>query len=370
MNIIEDDKNKFLINSIEAKQKRNYGVDLLKIIAMINIINLHINRNSKLLDLNPFDQRYKQVYLLQIFSYWPVNTFGLISGLIGFKKYKFSNIIYLWFEYFYYSIFFSIYLYMKQSLHLKILLLSFFPLGIKRYWYVNAYFFMYLLLPFITSSIILLDRNKFTKLILYYFIMYSLYHTLLMYLLRGTNYDFSDYGYSSIWIIHLYIIGSYIGRFNANKLLIPKIFLFIIFILSSYITFEYTYYINTKYKFAVNILLNYLSPTIIIQALALIFLFSNMKINNNYIKKLLQFLIPLNFNVALIHHRVFSFKIPIIAKFFNYIRLLSFKYLFFKIYGISIIIYCFCAFFDYFRYILFKIFRVKKICNYIENYLF
>ena len=150
---------KLVINGIEKKQRRNYGIDLLKIIAMINVINLHVNKSSGILELEQKDTKFRQAFLLEIFSFWPVNTFGLISGLIGFKKYKFSNLIYLWFEYFYYSIVFSFYLYMKSKLNIKHLYLSFFPLGIERFWYVNAYFFMFLLLPFIVNSVSLLNNS-------------------------------------------------------------------------------------------------------------------------------------------------------------------------------------------------------------------
>ena len=81
---------------------RNYGIDLLKIIAMINIINMHINIKTFYLQLHSQEIKYKQVYLLQVFSYWPVDTFGLISGIVGYKKYKFSNIIFLYSQYFFY----------------------------------------------------------------------------------------------------------------------------------------------------------------------------------------------------------------------------------------------------------------------------
>ena len=62
---------------------RNYGLDLFKIILTINNIN------------NP---KFKPAYLLYTFSFFPLNTFGLISGIIGYKKYKYENLIYLWFE--------------------------------------------------------------------------------------------------------------------------------------------------------------------------------------------------------------------------------------------------------------------------------
>ena len=52
-----------------SKLPRNYGIDLLKILSMINIINLHINLRFSLLKLNSKDLKYKQVYRLEAFSY-------------------------------------------------------------------------------------------------------------------------------------------------------------------------------------------------------------------------------------------------------------------------------------------------------------
>ena len=71
---------------------------------MINIFNLHINLSSGFLLLNPKSQKYKGIRRLETFSYFGVNCFGLISGIVGYKKYKFSNLIYLWILVFFYSV--------------------------------------------------------------------------------------------------------------------------------------------------------------------------------------------------------------------------------------------------------------------------
>ena len=366
----DEDVCKLMINKIEKKPKRNYGIDLLKIIAMINVINLHINRSSDLLKLDPKDIKFRKIILLDIFSYWPVDAFGLISGLIGFKKYKFSNLIYLWFEYFYYSTFFSLYLYMKSNLDLKTLFLSCLPLGINRLWYLNAYFFMYLLLPFITNSVSLLNIKKYTKLIAIIFFMYSFHHIFIKNILGKTNYNFALNGYSTIWIIQLYIAGSYIGRFFMNKPFLSKTKLFALYICTSFFVYGFMFYNYKKTRHVNYLFIDYLSPTTIIQSLSLLLLFSDFDISNKYLIKVLLFLNPLNFNVTLIHMRIFSFKTPIKKKFFKYIRILGPKYLFFKIYGISSIIYFLCSFFDYFRHILFKILKIRCLSIYIEKYLF
>lgn len=347
--------------------KRNYGIDLLKIISMINIINLHINNHTNHLKLKPEHPKYKQVYRLESFSFWPVDTFGLISGIIGYKKFKLFNILYIWFEYWFYSIFLSSYLFVKNLDSKKSLFLSFFPLAINRHWYVNAYFFMYLFLPFLINQMNSMNKNYYSKIVLCYFLFYCLYHIIIKYYLRKTNYDYINDGYSTLWLLVLYIVGGYIGRFYIQKRFLHNLIFLCIYLLSSFISSEFIFYNYRKHNVPNKILLEYYSPTIIIQALSLIFLFSNLKIKNQFLIKAILFLNPLNFNVTLIHARVFYFKIPIILNLYKFIKSLDANCLFFKIYGVSTIIYFICTFIDYFRFLLFKLLRIRNLCSYIEN---
>ena len=168
----------------------------------------------------------------------------------------------------------------------------------------------------------------------------------------------------------IYITGGYLGRFYANNNLISKFLCIFLYFLSSLISSEYNFYNIKKYSSPNLIFVSYTSPTIIIQALSLIFLFSNLKINNKYIIKLIGFLIPLNMSVNIIHTRLFFSQLSIVSKFFRAIKSLSPKLLFFKIYGDSIIIYFICAFVDYIRLLLFKATKIREISCYIENLIF
>ena len=101
----------FIINSQNSQftqLSRNYGIDLLKIISMINIITLHIN--AYFLNLNPDNSKYKSVYRIEAFSFWGVDAFGIISGIVGYKRYKFTNVIYLYFEYYFYSVIMQVFI--------------------------------------------------------------------------------------------------------------------------------------------------------------------------------------------------------------------------------------------------------------------
>ena len=98
------EKNRDIKEKTSQKLVRNYGIDMLRIFSMINIINLHINKFFGLLNVKSNDSKFKSIWRLEIFSFFPVDCFGLISGTIGYKKYKFAKLIYLWFISLFYSL--------------------------------------------------------------------------------------------------------------------------------------------------------------------------------------------------------------------------------------------------------------------------
>ena len=177
-----------------------------------------------------------------------------------------------------------------------------------------------------------------------------------------------------MWLIILYIIGSYIGKYiiiNKNK---NNIFYFIFFILlyifsslfSSEIHFKL---LERKSKIPKNLFINYLSPTMLLQAISLVMTFSRLEIKNKRMIKFISFFTPLTFSVQLIHTCLFqnAKKFKFIMHFFHYIKRMKSNLLFFKIYGFSILIYFLCSLIDYLRYILFKLIKVREFSLFIEK---
>ena len=234
-----------LIKTTVNKQKRNYGLDLLRIFSMISIINLHINLRTGFLRANKNDIKYKTCWRLESFSFFGVNCFGLISGIVGFNKYKFSNLIYLWFISAFYSVLECSYLFFRHKIYLAQLFFSFFPI---------SYFGKYKLERISKSNIFI----KFFNLM------------------------------------------NYIGF----SLLSSEIFL----------------------RTGNNFLINYLSPTILFQALSLVMIFHSINIKNKSIIKVIKFTTPLVFGATFIHLILFKFKIFI---FFFYSNAFNEKFLFF-----------------------------------------
>lgn len=371
-----ESKSNLIIDNIKTeskKNKRNYGIDLLRIVSMINIVNLHLNLYSGQLYSSVTSPKYFNIWRLEVFSFWAVDGFALISGIVGYKRYKFSNLIYIWFQACFYSTFISLYLYFinKNKININILFKSLFPVLNNRQWYLNAYFSMYLLLPFINYGINLLNKKVYRNLILFFVLFYSFY-SLIAKIVGKWNISFLIEGYSSMWLLILYIIGGYFGKYIIIKKIKIDIkyyiFYLLIYIICSLLSSEiYFKLLKTKSKIPKKLLISYISPTILIQAISLIMLFSRLNINFKMSIKIISFLTPLTFSVQLIHLPLFQSKPKIIKNLYKFLILFKSNLIFFKIYGLSIIVYFICIVIDYFRLLIFKLFKIKEICLLLEN---
>ena len=351
------------------ENKRNYGIDLLRIYSMINILILHINGCSGQLTLNINNKKFKSTWRLQAISYFPVDCFGLISGIVGYKKYKFSNLIYIWINTSFYSSIFSLYLYCINRMTFKLMIFSFFPILTKRLWYISAYFILYLFIPFLNFGINNLNKKIYRNLIIFFILFFSFYFIIGLSLSLRNDFVFLYEGYSSLWLIILYIIGGYLGKYNIINKNIINLKYFIVYLLiylfSAFISSE-SFFFLIRIKSSIynkSLLINYLSPTIIFEALSLLMIFSKLSINNKFIINIISFFTPLTLNVTLLHSRLFFEKFIT----FNWMNKIKPNIICIIIYVFGFILYIFCCLIDYLRSILFKLLKIKQLCLFIED---
>jgi len=350
------------------QNERNYGIDLLRIFAMINIIILHINLCSAQLKLKINNKKFKLIWRLEAIAYFPVDCFGLISGIVGYKKYKFSNLIYIWINTSFYSSIFSLYLYHINRMNFKGMILSFLPILTKRSWYITAYFSLYLFIPILNLGINNLKRKIYRNLIIFLILFFSFYYIFGFILNVNKDFIFLNNGYCSLWLIILYIIGGYLGKYIIKKKNINlkyAIIYSLIYIFSGFISSE-LFFILIRNKSNISnkqFLINYLSPTILFEALSLVPMFSKLSINNKFIIKIILFLTPLTLYITLLHWRLFYEKFIT----FNWINKIKPNKICIVIYNYSLILYIFCGLIDYLRSILFKFLKVKQFCQFIED---
>jgi len=176
-------------------------------------------------------------------------------------------------------------------------------------------------------------------------------------------------GYSSLWLIILYIIGGYLGKYIIiNKKIINRIYIIIyllIYLFSSFISSELFFILIKINSYISNkkLLINYLSPTILFEALSLLMVFSKLSINNKFIIKIISFFTPLTLNITLLHWRIIYEKFIT----FNWMNKLKPNIICLVIYQLGIMLYIFCGLIDYLRSKLFKFLKVKQFCLFIED---
>ena len=135
--------------------KREYNVDLFRIIASILVIFLHVLGQGGILAHSSGDFiKNGAAWLLEIAAYCAVNCFALISGYVMCtRSVKVKSIIALWFQVIFYSLTISslFFIFLPESRTIKNLVIALFPIIGRQWWYVSAYFAMFFFIPFLNE---------------------------------------------------------------------------------------------------------------------------------------------------------------------------------------------------------------------------
>lgn len=337
---------------LDKKKERNYGIDLLRIYSMFNVIILHVIGRGKVIYSKKYSIKFYSAWLLETICYNAVNSFGMISGygMINIKFNRFK-IITLWSHVFFYNFSFIIrdFLYFpnqfkkknKRSLFFSLC----FPAISNKNWYYTCYFCMYFFIPFMNKLILVMNKTENNKLCLTILIIFCI----LPYITLQKNDPFSiKYGYSPYWLMILYIIGA---NLKLYPLQISKIELLIIYFLS--IIIPWIIKLST-----LDLFIEYNSFFIVLNAICHISFFSKLNIKYNLFIKVIELISPLSFGVYLIH--------PWILDKYYLKRISLLKYEHYITMNLKVIIYSFkililCILIDSSRYLLFKLLKIDKL---------
>lgn len=334
-------------------KEKDHSIELLKIIAMIMIVTLHLVSQTKMLSIysnNIFS--YSTVWIIHAFNFVAVNCYVLITGYFGVNsKFNFSKILRLWLQIFFYSILIYLILLLTGNVEFKILKLlqAILLISFKNYWFATMYIGLYLLMPFLNIFIAKLSKNQYKNLLIICFILFSVWPTIIPWF---DNLNFGG-SYSITWFINLYLIGGYLKKYFDFYKIKSKYYLYI-YIAFSTLTFLSLAVIE-KFSisyFSNDILYSYNSFSVLLASIALFCYFKTLKIKNVKFIKLISFFAPLTFGVYLIHENQNIRKIlwSSITVYKNINPLLLIVYIYFC----SIFIYVVLSLIDYIRKILFK----------------
>lgn len=306
--------------------------------------------------------------LLDAFTLGAVNCYALISGYVGYgRKVRYSNILHLCLTVLFYTL--SLPLIMTllcgTSFSKSDLITAIVPMLRGSYWYFIAYFALFFFTPFLNILVEKADRKDLKKLIITIVIMFSFVPTFLF-----TDIANVEYGYAPLWLAALYIIGAYIKKYSVTRSIKACLLSFLACSVGTWLFRFIVSAITTKIfgapRFA-SILYNYTSPTILFGAVMLLLLFTQLKFPKG-VNKFIAIASPLAFSVYIIHiePHVFTYFIKNTMCNLSALNPVVFAL---AIIGIALAIYIICSLIDLIRFYLFKVLRIKKLCEKTEDFL-
>lgn len=262
--------------------KRNYGIDLLRLVLMYMVCILHVLGRGGILALGSSVGKFEFAAFLfmETFSYFAVDSFAIISGYTAVPEKRTAprRIIGMWFQVFFYSFavtaLFAVFgLYSDFSA--KAVSEAVFPLTCGTFWYFTSYFAVFLFAPIINRFVSDVSEDTARKAVVVFFLIFSV--------AESVNFAFgTDGGYSAIWLIVLYIIGALAKK--ADLFAKKKTW---VLVLSSVVclTASWLLFILTK----ADRFIRYVSPLMTVPALLTVIVFSRMKIKGNAVLKFTPF---------------------------------------------------------------------------------
>lgn len=350
--------------------KRNYGIDLLRVISMIMVCLLHVLNHGGILSAceNGGDTvKIACSSLLQAATMCAVNCYAMISGYVGCEsKHKLSNIIYLTLHVTFYSvlitaIFFFVNRGGSYSIGIVDLAKAFFPGLFAQYWYFTAYFVLFFFMPALNIIADKMEKALFLKTLFGIAIVVSILPTFF-----HADPAKTELGYSTIWLMIMYLFGSYLKKYNPmgnygnGKKFFGYVACVLVAWLGKYVT-EWMLFGVLGKKMAGGIFYEYTSPTTVICAIALVSFFANTKLNERMIR-FTKFFAPVSFGVYLIHELKVVREVILVDRFCGYADQNIFLMLLLVLLT-SLMLWFVCSMVDKLRLMFFDAIKVRNFCE-------
>lgn len=294
------------MNQIKSGSKslqRNYGIDLLRLVAAFYIVVLHaINQGGILAAVSPYSYQDTTCRALLLVTYCAVNIFGIISGYVGYreplKKFSFSGYISLWTTVVFYCLLFAAYygLTMPGSVTGADLVHAVTPVTSHVFWYFSDFTLVYFLSPFLNKAISHSSEKELNRL----FILICCVLVPIEYI----NHPFyMGDGYSALWLLLLYLIGGIVKKNELGKK-IPSYMLvlsiLVIDLVFFYLRMKYTRIPFSIFELNFKIQRTYITPFYLAAAILHVILFSRFRFGP-FLQKIIAFAAPAAFSVYIVN---------------------------------------------------------------------
>ncbi len=278
--------------------ERNYGIDILRIVAMFMIANVHILNHGGVVE-HVSGSHFIITWLIEAIIICAVNCYAIISGYVGYREEKietqYGKYIVLWLQVFVYSVLLSLGVqFFSGNIEVREIIKAFMPVTSTQYWYFTAYTALFFLTPWLKKFVYHLSNQEAKKClaILGVFACYITFAGILYdpFILAGD--------YSFVWLTVMYVIGALFKKMDLISFISIK---------AAWIMAGVCVVLNWIQKLIIpsqNIFMKYTSITVVILSVALLVIFSRIEIKKCLVKKIIKYLASATFGVYLIHDNI------------------------------------------------------------------
>ena len=201
-----------------AGKKRMANLELLRCVAMMMVVVLHYLGKGQLLPELTGESLGVQgvvAWLLEAFSAVAVNVYMFISGyFLCTSSFKLSRLLRLWLQVWLYSVGFGLIgmltgVMAETSVDTHFFLTLLFPVWMEHYWFMTAYLFLYLLLPFVGIALRHMTKQQLRCTVIMLLVVFSLIKSVL-----PLRLEMDTKGYDCIWYLCVFVAASYVRRFG------------------------------------------------------------------------------------------------------------------------------------------------------------
>lgn len=349
--------------------KRDYNVDLFRILATILVIVLHVLGKGGILQKStPDGTIYWAAWFIEISAYCAVNCFALISGYVMVNKtIKIKNIIGLWFQVLFYSLLLTslFFVFIPETRTIMNLVVAFLPIVGKQWWYISSYFALFFFIPILNVAIGHISKKTYEKFLIVVLIGICVIDCVI----PIDAFLFND-GYSTIWLIILYLLGAYIKKYDLKRKVpaLNSILVFFAMILLTFLSKLIIHFATKKIFGDVkldNTFISYTSITIVLASIFMFLFCLNIKISH-VSKRAIKFFSPTTLGVYLIHVH------PLVFQYIMEDAFISFSYkplivMVVCVFTATLAIFLLCSVIDLIRIQFFKLIKINKLCEFIDN---
>lgn len=199
----------------------NSGIDLLRILCMYYVVEAHVITGTfggVFAAAQPGTIQYALCALLTAIGMASVDMFALISGYVGYsdrrKPVRITGMLQMYLQVVTYGVVTAavFLLFRRDAVSVRHFVTPFIPITTNLYWYYTAYFGLFLVMPLLNAGLRHAPKRILRVMLIVMFAVFSVF---------ACFHDRfkTDTGYSTIWLILLYIMGGIIRKCEIGKAL-------------------------------------------------------------------------------------------------------------------------------------------------------